>query len=118
MTRAAFIAELKALGYEPTATKDNFVVFDYPIQVGRFAGQTIKLGLQVLDMNPPTGPQVSPRLLPLHSQNDLPHPTGGVHTSPLGDEWEYWSRPYSNWNQTNRSARTYMAHITRLFDFS
>jgi hypothetical protein len=117
MTRAEFIAGLVALGYEPTEQPNNFVVFDYEIQVGRFAGQKIKLGFQVFDLNPPPGPHINPPLLPFHPQNNLPHPSGGIHSSQLIPGWQYWSRPHPNWNQTDRSARTYMAHITRLFDF-
>jgi hypothetical protein len=117
MTRAEFVDGLKALGFDPVEPKgkEDFVVFPYEIRVGKFAGQTIQLGLQVFDLNPPGGPHVCPRLRPLHPSNDLPHPEGGIHASPLGDEWQYWSRPYPNWDLKERSARTYMDHINKLF---
>ena len=117
MTRADFIAELVNLGYEPAEQANDLVAFDYEIQVGRFAGQKIKLAFQVFDLNPPPGLHINPPLLPFHPQNDLPHPSGGVHPSPLVPGWQYWSRPYSTWGETDRSARTYMARVTQLFDF-
>lgn len=117
MTKTEFIAGLVALGYQPMEHPNNFVIFDYEILVGRFAGQRIKLGLQVFDINPPPGPHVNPPLLPRPTQNSLAHPLGGIHASPLGEAWQYWSRPYSTRSQTDRSARAYMTHITRLFDF-
>lgn len=118
MTKAEFIAGLVTLGYEPTEQENNVVVFDYDIQVGRFAGQKIRLGVQVLDdLNPPPGLHINPPLLPVHPGADLPHPLGGVHLSPLIPDWQYWSRPHKTWQETDRSARAYMAHVTRLFDF-
>src|ERR1700728_1285314 len=110
MTRDSFIADLKALGHEPAEAGNGFVTFDYEVQVGRLAGRPIKLGLQLSDMNPPPGPHITPRLMPFLTQGH-PHPDGGIHASPLGGEWQYWSRPYSNWNLTDRTGRTYMAHI-------
>ena len=49
-------------------------------------------------------------------QDTSPHPTGGIHESPFGLEWQYWSRPIRHWNETRRNAADYMAHIHRLFD--
>jgi hypothetical protein len=118
MTRTDFIAELASLGYEPSEQANDVVTFDYEIQVGRFAGQKIKLAFQLFDdLNPPPGLHIDPPLLPNHPGNDIPHPFGGVHASPLITGWQYWSRPYSTWKETDRSARTFMARVTQLFDF-
>jgi hypothetical protein len=108
------------LGYEAASVgPDNrFVIFDYEIEVGRKAGEKIRLAFDVADdfpLNPPGGPHVSPQLFPIHPGQDLPHPNGAVHNSPLGAEWEYWSRPFQGWNEMDKSVRTYMAHIRRLF---
>src|SRR5215469_13802103 len=108
MTRAEFIAELVTLGYEPTEKEQDLVAFSYEIKVGRFAGQKIQLAFQVFDLNPPPGLHIDPPLLPYHPGNDIPHPFGGVHPSHLIQGWQYWSRPYSTWSQTDRSARTFM----------
>ncbi|MGI0058833.1 MAG: E2/UBC family protein, partial [Nitrosotalea sp.] len=120
MPRSDFIDQLKKLGYEEVSEKNSFVSFDYIVEVGKFAGQKIKMAFQVTDdfpLNPPGGPHISPRLLPLHTNQD-PHPNGGIHASDnLGSDWEYWSRPFKDsWNQTDRTVRTYMAFIRRLFE--
>ena len=118
MNRQDFLAGLTALGFKLEERKDNFAVFPYVIPVGKFAGREIRLGLEVngdAPLNPPPGPHVSPHLLP-HRPTQEPHPYGGIHGSPLGPEWQYWSRPFEGWKEGERSARRYMAHIHALFD--
>ncbi|MGH2638513.1 MAG: hypothetical protein ACRDF4_04425, partial [Rhabdochlamydiaceae bacterium] len=120
MSKKDFVDELKALGYQPDdKTNPQFVIFDYDIQNGSKIGQRIKLAFGVQDdfpLNPPGGPHVSPRLFPFSPGGSLPHPRGAVNPSPLGGDWEYWSRPYPNWNATDRTVRTYMRYIRRLFE--
>ena len=59
---------------------------------------------------------LSPPPLPFHPAQDVPHPVGGVHTSPFGPDWQYWSRPFHQWGQTDRTAKSYMAFIRHLFE--
>lgn len=117
MGRQDFINGLRALGFQVQDHGDGRVSFPYPVPVGRFIGQTIKLGFLVNDdfpANPPGGPHISPRLLPIRSGGE--HPTGQVHPSPsFGEDWEYWSRPYNVWHNTDRTVKFYMAHIRHLF---
>lgn len=104
---AGFLAALADRGYE-VALQDNFVIFDYTIEVGSRAGQHVKIGLQIpadWPLTPPPGPHVSPK---------LGHPHGAVSKSPLGADWEYWSRPTQNW-PVDRSARAYLRHLRTLF---
>jgi hypothetical protein len=127
MARKDFVDQLLALGYKPEERGENRLAFRYTIPIGRLAGQEIWLGFVVGDdfsVNPPGGPHVSPRLLPLHPSNDLPHPQGGVHESPFDaaqggapktELWEYWSRPFHGWAGTDRTVRAYMGHIRNLF---
>ncbi len=120
MSRADFIEQLKNLGYRlDSVTPQGFVVFDYEIPIGSKRGEKIKLAFAVgedFPLNPPGGPHVSPRLLPMHTSNDLPHPHGAVHPSDqLGPSWEYWSRPFPGWNSTDRTVRAYLGYIRRLF---
>jgi hypothetical protein len=44
------------------------------------------------------------------------HPNCGVHESPFGSEWQYWSRPLSHWAQTKRKAQDVLRHVHHLFD--
>jgi hypothetical protein len=123
MKRAEFIAQLKEMGLQPEEAGGDYITFPYKIPVGRFAGTSIRLGFLVKDLIPPPGLHLAPPLLPLHPASDIPHPNGGIHDSAphsgniFGAGWQYWSRPFSGWTDTDRSARTYMAHVTNLFDF-
>jgi hypothetical protein len=119
MARKDFTEQLHTLGYRPEERDGNRIVFRYTVPVGKFVGTEIWLGFVVADdfpLNPPSGPHVSPPLLPLHPGNDMPHPLGGVHPSDFGPEWQYWSRPFLGWPSTDRSVRAYMAHIRHLLE--
>lgn len=109
--------QLRKLGYN-VSEADNRVSFPFTIQTGKLQGQEITLGFLAggdFTLNPPSGPHVRPRLLAMNSA-PAPHPTGGVHDSPFGSDWQYWSRPIQHWAETRRNAADYMAHIHRLFE--
>lgn len=117
MARTDLINELKALGYNIQEPLDGFISFEYEIPLGKFIGNKVSIAFQVdnsFPMNPPAGgPHFKPLLLPKTGGGGV-HPFGAIHDSPLGNDWEYWSRPFANWNNTNRTAKTYMAHIKNL----
>jgi hypothetical protein len=119
MGRQQFMDELRRLGYAAEELSGGRVSFAYEIPVGRLTGQPITLGLVVPDdfpVTPPSGPHVSPRLLPMNP-NSGTHPNAGVHESQqFGGKWQYWSRPFPDWAQSGRTVKAYMAHIRRLFD--
>ena len=119
MSRSDFITQLQSLGYQIEELGGNRLCFCYVIPVGKFMGQEICLGFLVGDdfpVTPPSGPHVSPRLLPLNTTSKS-HPDGGIHDSKdFGPDWEYWSRPFPKWAGTDRTVKTYMGHIRRLFD--
>jgi hypothetical protein len=117
MNRAAFIAEFSALGFTVEEKPGEFIAFAFKVPVGKFAGREVKLGFHVtgdMPVNPPGGPHISPPLLPNNGKPE-PHPRGGIHDSPLGAGWQYWSRPFKSWPEGERTARRYMAHIKNLF---
>jgi len=118
MSRADFIEQLKALVGEVEDFSDGRVAFPYTILSGSFAGKQIKLGFQVpedFSVTPPSGPHISPRLLPNQSGGE--HPRGGIHDSPaFGPDWHYWSRPIPNWTSTKRTVKDVLAHVRHLFD--
>ena len=125
MARKDFIVQLEALGYKvesnnPANFPPGMLVFDYVIEVGSKAGQKIKIAFIVNEdfpLNPPSGPYISPKLLPINPQQNASNPLAAVHNKPeIGPEWEYLSRPYQTWNTTDKTVRTYMAYIRRLFE--
>lgn len=119
MARQDFINQLRELGHEVDDLGNNHVAINYVIPIGRLADQNIRLGFIVGDdfpANPPSGPHVSPRLLPINPQGGS-HPNCGIHESnQFGPEWEYWSRPFPDWGRTDHTVRTYIAFVRRLFE--
>jgi hypothetical protein len=118
MAKADFINQLQALGYSVMEPAPDFISIEYEIPIGKFQGQKVTMALQVNDsfpMNPPPGPHFKPHLLPITGGGGV-HPYGAIHGSPLGADWQYWSRPFTAyWNATCRTVRTYLAHINNLF---
>ncbi len=121
MTQQDFVDGLLALGHNPKEMGANRWAFEYEIPVGKFIGKRIQLGFEVASdfpATPPSGPHIFPTLLPNNTESKT-HPLGGVSKSKFGQEgedWQYWSRPFPNWASTNRSVKTYMAHIRHLFE--
>lgn len=120
MARVHFVEQLKSLGFSPTVDGEK-VRFEYKIELGRFAPTIIQLGFVVGDdfpANAPTGPHLTPRLLPIYTGGDKLHEQGGgVHESTaFGADWQYWSRPYTQWNESGRTVREYLSHIRHLFE--
>ncbi len=122
MGRGAFIAGLRELGYavELLDPEGERVAVDYSVETGRFAGREVRIGLEVptdFPATPPGGPHVSPMI---HGGTAVgsTHPTSNISASPnFGAAWEYWSRPFPNWQaEPRKTVATYMAHIWRLWD--
>jgi hypothetical protein len=114
-----FTKGLHELGYSPVALegRPDHIVIDYVILTGRFADQKVQIGFVVpgdFPMTPPSGPHVSPQIHPMVSGGT--HPTGGIHASPFGGGWQYWSRPFQNWAQSKKTVAAYMSHVWRLWE--
>lgn len=120
---AAFVDGLIAMGYEPELVSDaqDHVMFDFVVPLGKYTGQTVKLGFIVpvdFPLSIPSGPHVSPSILPLKAEAG-PHPSHGVHENRFtsdGTDWQYWSRPFNEWNQRKKTVEAYMGHILRLWE--
>lgn len=117
MAKLDFIKQLQDLNYTVAQPATDFLSIEYEIPAGRFTGQKVQMALQVHDsfpMNPPPGPHFKPLLLPTSGGGGA-HPYGAIHASPLGTEWQYWSRPFNEWNRSDKTVKTYLAHIRNLF---
>lgn len=104
------------MGLEVTQVDGDKISFPYEVPVGPRLGERIVLGFVVppdYRASPPSGPHVSPPMYPLAPGGV--HPTGGIHASPLGEGFQYWSRPFGDWARTGRTATAYMAFIRQLF---
>lgn len=114
--RDEFARQLRELRIEPELRDASRLVLPYTVDVGRFAGTHVRVGVDVPEdfpRNPPGGPHVSPRLIA--ERGATPGGAGGSHASPFGGEFEYWSRPYSGWGRDGYTVQAYLAHLRRLF---
>jgi hypothetical protein len=123
---AFFLAGLAEAGFkgETLPGKADHVVFDYVVQTGSQKGVQVKIGLVVpadFPATTPTGPHVSPRVFPI--KTDGGHPHGAIHASQaqafadaLSGEWEYWSRPASDWQSRRKTVAGYLSHLWNLWD--
>jgi hypothetical protein len=119
--KEAFIEGLKQLGYEPEDKGDNRVAFRYTIAAGRFKEQTVLVGIEVpadFNVTCPTGPHILPRLIP---QNPGGTANDRAADSNFGKEWQYFSRPFSDpqqtgWGRTTKDVKAYLRHIKRILE--
>ena len=117
MNPSSFIDQLKNLGYDDAVLDGNRVRFTYEVMSGKFKDQKITVGFEVpqdFPLTPPTGPHITPRILPLNPGANG-HPER-VAESPFGQEWEYWSRPFTAWQDTKKTVEVYMNYIFHLFE--
>ena len=103
--------EFESLGYQVdhSYSKNGVVVLKaFRIAVGRHAGKTVDIGVSEQDFpfTPPAGIHVTPSL--------AANGTNNINLSPLGGNWQYWSRRLTDWT-TNRSAKHIISYINRIF---
>jgi len=104
------IRQLEELGYlaDQSARDQGIVIIKgFEIKAGREVGKQVDVGILGKDFpfTPPAG---------IHVRPALPCPSKGDTTSPLGDEWRYWSRRLPDW-QKDRSARHIISYINKVF---
>lgn len=114
------IYELKELGYEPELVDSQnhlyVVIRNYVVQLGKFAGSIIDLGIPATPNFPQSvGSSIHIRSMPqLYEKEDSIANIRNIIDSDLGNEWRYWSRNF-NWNQQKQTARRLMAQIAGVF---
>jgi len=114
MARIDFIDQLEVLGYKTQEETNGMVVFQYTIPVGKNTGKTLNLAFQIgndFPMNCPPGPHFESSKI-----EGWVEPRTNIHTSPLGVEWRYWSRPFPDWNRTQKTVKVYLSHIKNLLN--
>lgn len=103
--QAQLEADLRAQGHTTEATNVGGLPFvllrGFTVQSGRFAGQVVDLGLQVMlnypsELAPSIHVQAQPFLRPFGGDGS----TFNVIASPLGPNWQYWSFNFTTiWQQ-------------------
>ena len=101
-----------ALGYTVQEQDDIKVAFEYEVPVGRNIGKKLQLGFEVRNDYPMNCPQ-GPHFKSIGLENWV-EPPNNINPSPFGSGWRYWSRPFPDWNRTDRKVKTYLAHIKNL----
>lgn len=109
MAKVDFVNQLKALGYETQEPDAAKVYFEYEIPVGKNIGKRVLIGFEVgndFPMSCPPGPHIKPL-----SPDWKEHPNNIQNSQFNGAGWRYWSRPFKDWNRSERTAKAYLAHI-------
>lgn len=117
---ARLFAELQQLGYTVelvTAGGHQFVVIrGYEVQLGRFGGRVIDLGLQTTPDFPRTvASAIHVRSTPhLFDLGDTVPNVRNIQPSALGGEWRYWSHNFG-WSG-EKNARRLLSQINKIFN--
>ena len=112
MAAVDFINQLQALGYETQELAHGMVGIIYTVPVGENSSNVVELAFQISNdfpMNCPPGPHFkSGRIV------GWKEPGTNIHSSPLGGDWRYWSRPFPDWNRSQKNVKVYFSHIKNL----
>ena len=103
--------QLKQLGHVVDlgfAQHNVVVINDYEVRVGKHAGKRIRVGIPANDFpyTAPAGLHISPLLAQNGNQN--------ISASPLGADWQYWSRRLEEWKESDRTARHVISYINKV----
>jgi hypothetical protein len=106
----ALAKEFEGLGYtvdRSFAQHGVVVICGFAVGAGPHAGKTIDVGVAGKDFpfTPPAGIQVRPHIMPVGQRN--------ISNSPLGAEWQYWSRQLPNWG-AERTAKHIISYINKV----
>ncbi len=112
--------DLQTLGFKvekvtPAAGGTFAVLPDYLVEVGKFAGRIIDLGIPATaDFPRSVAAAIHVRGAPqLFDYADCVPNVRNIQPSPLGEDWRYWSKNF-NWT-SERSARRLVSQINSIF---
>jgi len=116
MGRDEFKEGLETLGHTVELKDTEKAVVPYRITEGRFAGTQIQIGFQVpadFPVTPPGGLHIHPRLIPINT--GAMDNTRAADSQPFGGEWQYLSRPYTQW-PFKRTVKRYMEYVADILN--
>lgn len=107
----ALAKEFERMGYSVDRAFEQLgivVIRGFVVGAGPHAGSKVDLGISGKDFpfTPPSGIHVRPMLRPVGQRN--------VSNSPLGAEWQYWSRQLPNW-AAERTAKHIISYVNKVF---
>ena len=114
------LSDLSQLGYRVEEVAANGAIYaiipSYEVEVGRFQGRIIDLGIPSTPDFPRTAaPSIHVRASPqLLEKTDSIQNVRNIIDSPLGPDWRYWSRNFG-WNGVEKSTRRLMNQIKGIF---
>ncbi len=86
-----------------------FVIEHYKIPHGRHSGKTVQIGLPI----PKDFPNTAPYGLHIRKSHGFQRNTSAAKSSPLGDDWEFWSRKLGWDDPSYRTPRYYFDQVNR-----
>lgn len=113
------LRDLSELGYPANQVTVNNITYavisGYEVDIGRFQGRLIDLGIpSTLDYPRTAAPSIHIRANPqLLEKHDSVHDVRNIIDSDLGPEWRYWSRNFG-WNG-EKSTRRLINQIKGMF---
>jgi|GEM_PF-4133922 len=114
----AFASQLGRLGYQIEIDGD-WVIFEYTVPGGTYAGRMVTKGIRVPPNFPATTPHgidFTPRFENRPINQNAGHPERSHPSRRWGNEGEHWSRPHPGWNaEPKKDVATYMAHVAELW---
>lgn len=114
------LQELTELGHpvveERVAGNIFLIIPQYEIELGRFLGRVIDLGIQATGDYPRTvASSIHVRATPqLFEKTDSAPKVRNIIDSPLGSDWRYWSLNFG-WTSAGGSARRLLNQIKGVF---
>jgi hypothetical protein len=106
----------KGLVYEIISAdnKKIFKVAGYSIIQGKYIGKSIQVGFPI----PNDFPITAPYGIHVKSDHGFVENIPNINPSPLGSDWQFWSRSVNNWTPGYRNSQYYLDHVNRWLELS
>ena len=96
------------------SNKRIYKVADYVILHGKYAGKTIQVGFPI----PIDFPTTAPYGIHVKSGGLITDPIPAPNPSPLGGDWQFWSRQIQKWTPGRRCSQYYLDNVDRWLEFN
>ena len=105
----------KGIKYEKrNVGKCHAYIFEHTIPHGRYTGKTVTVALPI----PTDFPITAPYGFHVKSNHVFTDAICNTGPSPLGSEWQFWSRQVNIWNTRRQSPQYYFDHVNRWLELT